>query len=184
MAFREGKLEVTSQVRSVPLGQKRKRGRPKALGNCLLRSPPKARVPVSAMVPEVDAPSLPTPTTTSLPAPAPPAPLQKTTRKRKRPEVESALEVEPVDTVECQTGTRLKAGLGASKPPKKTKRVVATSDKPSTERPPVIICKKKKETCGHKVVLSKHYDQALWSKYEDYVRLKRSMIEIDPNYVG
>ena len=94
MAFREGKLEVTSQVRSVPLGQKRKRGRPKALGNCLLQSPPNARVPLSAMVPEVDAPSLPTPT--SLPAPAPPAPQQKTTIKQKRPEVESALELEPV----------------------------------------------------------------------------------------
>ena len=29
MAYLQGKLEVTSEVRSVPLGQKRKRGRPK-----------------------------------------------------------------------------------------------------------------------------------------------------------
>lgn len=40
MAYLQGKLEVTSEVRSVPLGQKRKRGRPKKLpSNCLTRSP-------------------------------------------------------------------------------------------------------------------------------------------------
>ena len=43
MGYKEGKREVTSQVRAVPLGQKRKRGRPKGLGNCLLRSPPQPR---------------------------------------------------------------------------------------------------------------------------------------------
>ena len=40
MAFIKGNVEVTSEVRSVPLGQKRKRGRPKKLPNCLTRSPP------------------------------------------------------------------------------------------------------------------------------------------------
>lgn len=40
MSYLQGKLEVTSEVRSVPLGQKRKRGRPKKLPiNCLERSP-------------------------------------------------------------------------------------------------------------------------------------------------
>jgi hypothetical protein len=40
MSYLQGKLEVTSEVRSVPLGQKRKRGRPKKLpSNCLTRSP-------------------------------------------------------------------------------------------------------------------------------------------------
>jgi hypothetical protein len=43
MSYREGLLEVTSQERAVPLGQKGKRGRPKALGNCLLKSPPLTR---------------------------------------------------------------------------------------------------------------------------------------------
>ena len=43
MAYKEGDLDVTSQVRAVPLGQKRKRGHPKALGNCLLKSPPQFR---------------------------------------------------------------------------------------------------------------------------------------------
>ena len=40
MAYLHGKLEVTSEVRSVPLGQKRKRGRPKKMPHCLTRSPP------------------------------------------------------------------------------------------------------------------------------------------------
>ena len=44
MGYKEGNREVTSQVRAVPLGQKRKRGRPKGLGNCLLRSPTQSRV--------------------------------------------------------------------------------------------------------------------------------------------
>ena len=47
MSYREGLLEVTSQERAVPLGEKRKRGRPKALGNCLLKSPPLTRAPAS-----------------------------------------------------------------------------------------------------------------------------------------
>ena len=38
---------------------------------------------------------------------------------------------------------RLKAGLGASKPANKTKRVVSSSDKPSTEQPPVVIFKRR-----------------------------------------
>ena len=38
--YMNGKLEVTSQVRSVPIGQKRKRGRPKNPPSCLTRSPP------------------------------------------------------------------------------------------------------------------------------------------------
>ena len=38
--YRQGMLEVSSHVRCVPIGQKRKRGRPKKLPNCLERSPP------------------------------------------------------------------------------------------------------------------------------------------------
>ena len=40
MAYLHGKLEVTSEVRSVPLGQKKKRGQPKNMPHCLTRSPP------------------------------------------------------------------------------------------------------------------------------------------------
>ena len=44
MGYRQGFLEVTDQVRAVPLGTKRKRGRPKAQGHCLQKSPPVSRV--------------------------------------------------------------------------------------------------------------------------------------------
>ena len=39
MSYRQGLLEVTPEVRSVPLGVKRKRGRSKKVGHCLSRSP-------------------------------------------------------------------------------------------------------------------------------------------------
>ena len=39
MLYKVGILEITSDVRSKPLGQKRKRGRPKKLAQCLTRSP-------------------------------------------------------------------------------------------------------------------------------------------------
>ena len=40
MMYKTGKLEITSDVRSKPLEQKRKRGRPAKLPLCLERSPP------------------------------------------------------------------------------------------------------------------------------------------------
>jgi hypothetical protein len=40
MCYLHGKLEATSEVTSVPLGQKRKSGRPKKMPHCLTRSPP------------------------------------------------------------------------------------------------------------------------------------------------
>ena len=40
MAYRQGYMQVTPEVRSVPLGAKRKRGRPKKVGHCMTRSPP------------------------------------------------------------------------------------------------------------------------------------------------
>lgn len=39
LMFKTGVLEISSDVRSKPLGQKRKRGRPKKLPACLTRSP-------------------------------------------------------------------------------------------------------------------------------------------------
>ena len=47
MLYIQGNLEVTSEVRSVPLGQKRKRGRPKKLPSCLTKSPIQVRVPAA-----------------------------------------------------------------------------------------------------------------------------------------
>ena len=66
MLYKSGHLEVDPYVRSVPLGEKRKRGRPKKITNCLVRSPIKIPSPPE---PEVGN-----------------APVQKTTRTRKRNE--------------------------------------------------------------------------------------------------
>ena len=45
LMYKKGILEVTSEVRSVPINQKRKRGRPKKLPHCLTRSPAAAVQP-------------------------------------------------------------------------------------------------------------------------------------------
>ena len=88
MMYKEGILEVTPEVRAVPLGQKRKRGRPKALPNCLVRSP---GVQTSAI--------------NSLPSSPPieqielePSPCQKTP-KRKRAKPASPKKVSPKKAV-------------------------------------------------------------------------------------
>ena len=52
MLYKSGGLEITPQVRSIPLGEKRKKGRPKKLPNCLVRSPvraPTIDVPANAL---------------------------------------------------------------------------------------------------------------------------------------
>ena len=100
------------------------------------------------------------------------------------------------------------AGLGAPKPPKKMRRqapVVRTpssahqsrqtksppapaaafiAESPAGSLPPVINCKKKKNTCKHKVVFGKHYNKNLWEKYAMIVESKKSTVEIDPNFVA
>ena len=47
LLYKIGQLEVTSEVRSQKLGQKRKRGRPKKIPHCLVRSPG-PRVPIAS----------------------------------------------------------------------------------------------------------------------------------------
>ena len=44
--------------------------------------------------------------------------------------------------------------------------------------------KKKKGTCKHEVIVSKHYNKSLWSKYADHVMTKKQTIEIDQNYAA
>ena len=150
MAYRQGYLEVTPEVRSVPLGAKRKRGRPKKVGHCMARSPPSQPgaadadktlmlLPRVHSVAEVEPDHVP--------------PIRVTTRKRKKPEPEQAdLDVEPdrsdqdvepdqaeLDAVEqspvaallCQVQT-LQAGLGASKPPKKNEETKESRHQSST----------------------------------------------------
>ena len=185
MAYRKGKLEVTSRVRSVPLGQKRKRGRPKALGNCLMKSPPNTRAPASPSAP----PTLTAPAslcTTASPSEVPEETgLRKTTRKRKRKEDLTGMS--PVTTLASQARS-LKPGLGASKPPKKKARNEPASDnaKEHTERvekPKPIKCKKKSGTCMHEVVFGEHHDSKSWKVYADYVKSQKSTTLIDPTYI-
>ena len=180
MLYFNGQLEVTSEVRSIPLGAKRKPGRPKKLPNPLTMSPAKATesndVENPPAVDEIPADVL--PALDEIPVEG--APVRKTTRKRKRAEVEPEPTVQsPVDALLAQSRS-LTVGLGAPKPAKKTKRLPARS-KPSTvsetpKLPPTINCKKRKGSCNHEVVFSKHYDRSLWTKYADQVRSKKSSV--------
>ena len=189
MLYFNGQLEVTSEVRSIPLGAKRKPGRPKKLPNPLTKSPVKAPETNDAEKPPAvdDIPADVLPALDDIPADEAPAPVRKTTRKRKRAEVEPEPPAQsPVNALLAQSRS-LTAGLGAPKPAKKTKRLPARS-KPSTvsetpKLPPTINCKKRKGSCNHEVVFSKHYDRSLWTKYADQVRSKKSSVDIDPNYV-
>ena len=53
---------------------------------------------------------------------------------------------------------------------------------PSRCLPPVITCKKRKNTCKHEVAFGKHYDKKLWDEYAKHVNSKKSTTEIDPTY--
>ena len=120
--YHHGVLEPADDVRSVPLGAKRRKGRPTNLPNCLANSPIHARLPSAEPAAVVDDE----------------APLRKTTRKRKRMEVEPDADrvVHPSDlplspdadhddhpSVHALLRRRAqKVGLGAPKPPKKIRR--------------------------------------------------------------
>jgi hypothetical protein len=139
LLYFNGQLEVTSEVRSIPLGAKRKPGRPKKLPNPLTKSPVKAPETNDAdVLPALD----------DIPADEAPAPVRKTTRKRKRAEVEPEPPAQsPVNALLAQSKS-LTAGLGAPKPAKKTKRLPG-GYKPSNlsetpKLPPTVNCKKKR----------------------------------------
>ena len=57
MLFKSCFLEATPDVRSVPLGQKRRKGRPKKLPNCLVNSPVRAPGPLPPCNDDLDIPS-------------------------------------------------------------------------------------------------------------------------------
>lgn len=211
MFYKTEKLEATADVRSVPLGEKRRKGRPKKIPNALVRSPVRAPhqtsptdvVPLQAddelpVVPLQD---------DGLPVAAHDVPnnnvidigIRPSTRKRKRvadvPEQQS-----PVDALVSQI---LKPGLGTSKPPKKRAKNLCNdkADKASTNeadeveesaqqldvqvsKPNPVNCKKRIGTCSHEIVFSKHYNKVLWAIYADSIRKKKSIIEIDPDYMA
>ena len=191
MSYREGRLKVTSQVRSVPLGQKRKRGRPKGLGNCLLKSPPNTKAPVPPSAPGSPSPTLAGHSSTSTTEDFEETGIRKTTRKRKRKDNLNATSL--VSTLASQSRS-LKPGLGASKPPKKKARNEPARSEPArseptrnepamrVEKPKPLKCKTKSETCKHQIVFNDHYDSESWKVYADYVKSQKSTTLIDPTY--
>ena len=220
-------MEASADVRSIPLGAKRKRGRPKKLPNCLVKSPIRAVDTVVTVDHTMEEETEDSDEDEAVSAPVHPrgkrkrnepigcdAPLKMTSRKRQRKqgdvphpdgqhhddEQESG-DPSPVVSLIGQARI-LRPGLGASKPPKKTKKmkekpnavphVVPTSSPAapsssaplSTNLPPAVQCKKKANTCNHEVVFGQHYNRVLWKKYAESVNLKKSSVQIDPNYVS
>ena len=201
MLYFTGALEATSDVRSVPLGAKRKRGRPKKLPNCLARSPvrpdaependpvePENDLVENGFEPEID--EIVAPVNTS------DVPVKKTTRKRKRLQEDNSVQQSPVWALLGQSRNLL-PGLGVPKPPKKTRRLPITSAVSSVASavssnasqpaivncPPYISCTKRKGSCNHEVVFNKHYNKSMWKKYAESVSSRTSAIDIDPNYL-
>ena len=206
MLYKSEYLTVESDVRSVPLGEKRKRGRPKKLNNCLVRSPVRNVDQESVTEILVDESEV-----LEVPATASPA---KKFKKRRRATANddddihdppSPLPLSPVGVFVAQKRAQ-KPGIVASKPPKKIPRMSASASAPSqpgpsapsktgpsapsqpgataaTSRlPPAITCKKRKNTCNHEVAFGKHYDKKLWLEYAKSVNSKTSTTQIDPTY--
>ena len=137
MLYKSGHLEVAPDVRSVPLGCKRKRGRPKKIPNCLFRSPVRSTnedvVHVEQLPDDDDLAVIDyaMPESSDLP--------KKTTRKKKRkasedrepldPLDEESVDASPIQVLHSQT--KAQAGLGFSKPPKKRLRTANVSSGPS-----------------------------------------------------
>ena len=188
MLYHSNVLEPADDVRYVPLGEKRKRGRPKNLPNCLVNSPVRSRLGSAPIRVESE-------------VCAEVAPVKKTSRKRKMPTQDidppspslpspfidqGEVQQSPVDALVRQQ-RRLQAGLGAPKPTKKPKRLrieeEPVSNPKSPKLPPVIKCKKKKDTCNHKYAFGKHYDKSLFAIYEAHVKSKTSTVTIDPDYI-
>lgn len=190
MHYKSERLEATPDVRSVPLGEKRRKGRPKKIPNCLVKSP--IRVPMSSNdvgLEEFEVPSV-EPDDDLIDVG-----VRATSRKRKRVEQQS-----PVHALMSQM---LKPGLGRSKPPKKRVRmnvnssaevskpsnastVEKVSDDPNDDKvskPNPVKCKKKTGSCSHEIVFGEHFGKVAWYRYAEHVRKKKSTIEVDPEYV-
>ena len=202
MAYRQGYLKVTPEVRSIPLGAKRKRGRPKKVGHCLQRSPV-LEAPVDQSLNPLPIPDF---SLFEEPVDVQVGPCKSSDvaisddsvgppvrMKRKRGQDKEQMSKSPIDVLLCQA-QMLKPGLGAPKPPKKKKRLQGSNEpitqgnnEPITEPtspklPPAITCKKGKNKCSHQIVFGKHYDKSLWAKYAEHINAKESSVVIDPSY--
>lgn len=191
LLYKTGVLEAAPDVRSVPLGAKRKPGRPKKIPNCLEKSPVRPIAPTEEVDLEVHTEAA--------------FAVKKTTRKRKRCEKDDQLQVQEIQQQQLVPGNEqqqvlevqlspvaalvsqarsLKPGLGTSKPPKKSRKLQEPgTSKVRVEKPPTLVCKKKKHSCNHEVVFGEHYNQKAWKKYAEYVRSQKSSVDIDPSYI-
>ena len=184
------KLEAGSDVRSVPLGDKRKRGRPKKLpSNCLEKSPEAVRTEVAdETLNEVQTNNA-------------DEDEENPSKRRRLTIIEEDHQQSPIAALLSQ---RQEPGPSLrkvnSKPPKKIAKtkskpadrtvVVASNSRKDPDdtddsiKPSAVICKKRKGSCNHEVVFGVHYDKRSWMKYADIVRKKKSSVEIDPNYMS
>ena len=183
------KLEAGSDVRSVPLGDKRKCGRPKKLpSNCLPKSPEVVRNEAADE------------TFNGVQTNNDDEDEENLRKRRHLIIIEEDHQQSPVEALLSQTqepGPSLRK-LN-SKPPKKTsktktkpadKSVLSASnsrkypdDTEDSIKPSAVVCKKRKGSCTHEIVFGVHYDKKSWIKYADIVRKKKSSVEIDPNYM-
>ena len=127
MLFKSGELEITPDVRSVPLGEKRKKGRPKKLPNCLVKSPIRA-LPPTASADELDTSN---------------DELEMSVCDDAVLDIDDLVLVQqsPVHAILSQSQS-LKPGLGSSKPPKKrgkshkSSEISKDTSKSSGSKPP------------------------------------------------
>ena len=122
LMFKTGVLEITANVRSKPLGQKRKHGRPKKLPACLVRSPEPASVGTTVTAryqnpsPNISLLSLPSPPPS--PVPVSVSALSSPPHTQMSPVVALSLEVEPSPKAKRKRGNNVEA---ANLPPAKRK---------------------------------------------------------------
>ena len=210
MHYKTGSLEATPDVRSVPLGGKRRKGRPKKIPNCLVKSPISVQHHED-IVDETDEEAVEAHDGEGFEGEAPPSivvdvglrkrkkPGQNTSAKRQKVPDKEAEDQEAVATVDAPTDVAV--GLGNQKPPKKRARLGnAKKSAPSSATPSGLHdscavpsayskpvprkCKKKLGSCSHQIVLGVHYDKKEWNSYAECVRLAKSATPIDPDYVA
>ena len=171
--IKTGTLEVTSEMRAVPLGQKRKRGRPKKMPHCLARSPGPSTAPDADIEEEV--------------------PDDVRSAVLTASDANEEVEEDVVD-VEVRVTTRKRKNntVSASKPPKKkarlpfsnsstesSKAASTSSSQPAYQKPKPKTCRKKKGSCTHEIVFGKHYDRKEWDVYAKNVKEAKSLSCID-----